>query len=231
MIAGTIALLDTPAEEPLTDTATAGGRPALQVEKTQRDLDGDAIAQAGTAVGTVPTTDQDISVLQDDGDVTIITEEMEARDEHLTDWVGDVTGRGVLVVESLAGADALTFPLDFFAARLDRRPTRVEIALQDLVVDWGEEFDTWYVGNSEGDDRAQLAYHNAATRPQDATVGLGFERAWQHTVARGVIYESGYIAIYSPWTHSVFLKFLDEEILPFARAVDSGVQSELGGDN
>jgi len=231
MIAGTIALLDATADDPLTDTAGSSGRPALSVEKTQRDLDGDAVAQAGTVVGRVATTEQDITVLQDDGDVTIVTEQTEGRDEHITDWVGDVTGRGVLVVESLAGADALSFPLDFFGARLDRRPARVEVALQDLVVDWGDEFDTWYVGTSEGDDRAKLAYHDAATRPEDATVGLGFERVWRNTVARGVVYDSGYIAIYSPWTHSVFLEFLDEEILPFAHPVDDDFQAKLGGGN
>jgi len=228
MIAGTIALLDAPAGEPLSDTVGSRDRPALSVKKTQRDLAGEAIAQHGSAVGTVSITTEDVTVMEDDGDVTIITEEFEGREEHLTDWTADVTGRGVVVVESLGGTDAFAFPLNVIASQTDQRPRLVEVDIEGLARDWGD-VEAWYVGATDGDEKAALTYHEAATAPEDATVGLGFTRTWQETAVRGVIYESGYIAVYSAWTHAVFLEFLADAVLPYAHPIDD-VQTTLGGD-
>ncbi len=108
MIAGTLAVLEEPAAKPL-ETVTSGGTlPALDVRTTQTDLQGDAVAQQGHAGGTVRTQTEDVMVARtrdDEKEPIVVTERVEGREEHHTEWVADVTGHGIVLVGSLGGGD------------------------------------------------------------------------------------------------------------------------------
>jgi hypothetical protein len=221
VIAGTLARLDTPADEPLEATATGGTKPALSVAETQQDLDGNVVVQHGEEAGTAPASGLDISVIADDGDVTIVTERFEASEPHVTDWVADVTGTGLIAVESLGGDGNLAFPLDFIASQTDRFPHRLGVNIERLATNWGlDDDETWYVSRDDGKS-TELVYHDDADRPDGANIGLGFRRPYKNTIAHGVVYDSGYLAVYSNWTHAVFMQFVADEVRPFC--------AELGG--
>jgi hypothetical protein len=227
MIAGTLAVLEEPAAEPL-ETATSGGTlPALDVRTTQTDLQGDAVAQQGHAGGTVRAQTEDVMVARtrdDEKEPIVVTERVEGREEHHTEWVADVTGHGIVLIGSLGGSDELPFPLDLMASQTDRAIQPTSIDLESLAVTWNlNDEQTWYTGDSD-DDGTTLGYHDQAGHPAGANVGLGFSRSWRSTGCRGVVYESGYVAIYRDWTAAVAIKFVAEEILPHARA-DSQQQS------
>jgi len=227
MIAGTLARLEAPADDPLEPASTNGRMPALSVQSTQQDLDGDTAVQYGTAAGTVSATETDISAIAEDGDVTIITEQFEGREEHVTDWVADVTGTGLVCVESLGGGDELAFPLDLIYSQTGQFPQRLTVDIEGLTAAWGLDDDqTWYVSR-EDDDGTALAYHDDADHPDGANIGLGFQRPYRNTGCRGVVYESGYVAVYSHWTEAVFMQFVADEILPYCHAEEG--QTTLGG--
>ena len=88
------------------------------------------------------------------------------------------------------------------------------------------ETDAWFTGQSD-ETESKLGYHDQAGHPSEANVGFGFERPFGNTVARGVVYSSGYLAIYSEWTHAVFLKFIADEILPHTHTDTEGEQQML----
>jgi hypothetical protein len=233
MIAGTLALLEELADEPL-ETETAGGTlPALDVRKTQADLDGNAVAQQGYAGGRVTVEVEDVMLAQsnsDDDDPLVVTERIETAEQHHTEWVADVTGHGLVLVASLGGDDNQPFPLDLISAQTGRDVRATGIDLRSLSAAWDlDDEQTWYVGDSDVDGTT-LRYHDAAGQSGDANVGIGFERSWQTTGARGVVYESGYVAIYREWTPAVGIEFVAEEILPHAYEHDTE-QTKLGESN
>lgn len=230
MIAGTLALLAEPADDPL-ETATTNGRlPALDVRTTQADLQGNAVAQQGYAGGTVRTETEDVMVARsssDDDDPIVVTERVETAEEHHTEWVADVTGHGLVLVASLGGGDALPFPLDLINVQTKKDIKLPNIDLESLTAAWGLDDDqTWYVGDSD-DDGTTLEYYEGADNPGSANVGVGFSRPWETTGVSGVVYEGGYIALYRDWTAAVGVRFVADEILPHVCG-DDGEQTQLG---
>jgi len=230
MIAGTLALLNEPADAPL-ETETAGGTlPALDVRTTQADLQGNAVAQQGHAGGTVRTETEDVMVARsssDDDDPIVVTERVETAEEHHTEWVADVTGHGLVLVASLGGGDALPFPLDLINVQTGADIQLPNIDLESLTAAWDLDDDqTWYAGDSD-DDGTTLGYYDGAGNPSSANVGVGFSRSWETAGVSGVVYESGYVALYRDWTATVGVKFVAEEILPHVYG-DNGEQTQLG---
>lgn len=236
MQAGAIGILDEPASEPLESWTRNGGLPALDVRDTQPDLDGNSTVQSGVAGGTVTAPETDVEVA-DNG--KIITSSHDARETVHTSWVADVTGAGIVVAESVQGGGEFPFPFDLFYSRVGQPVERVAIDLETIADAWSEDGlqETWMVGR--GDHNGASIDYNASAHTSDArraSIGLGFELAWQGQVAKGVLYASGYLAVWEPWTASVFCRFVEEELLPHAYVPEDdddgpGEQSTLGGED
>lgn len=227
MIAGTLARLADPADALLEDYHNGGFR-ALDVSDTQERLDGRHV-QAGMAAGQVETTLQKVHL--DGSDIE--TSQEEVLETVATEWVADVTGTGLLVAESTAAEEPYPFPFDLFATRTGRDVDLLEIDVPRLHATWaGEDAlgDVWMTAAGD-DDRTAIDYHDAASSASEPTIGLGFKRPWNGTVERGVVYASGYVAVYSTSTASTFVEFVESELLPFASVYtgeDESDQQTLG---
>lgn len=225
MIAGTLARLEESIDEPLESTFAEDGRfPALEVSTTQDSFD-DRPIQAGTVAGRVNEQTQSVFVSEDQtGDKRIVTERDERQETVATDWVADVTGTGLLVIESVQGPGEFDFPLDLFAARTGRTPERLDIDVEALHMAWSDDDvlgDVWMRG-ADGGDGASIDYHQQASADEPATIGFGFTRPWNGTVMEGVVYESGYVAVYNESRPAPFVRFLTEELLNYVEVPDEG---------
>jgi hypothetical protein len=67
-----------------------------------------------------------------------------------------------------------------------------------------------------------------AADDQPATIGLGFTRPWGGSVFEGVVYESGYLALYDCSRPTEFVQFVEDEILPYCSTPESAEQVLLG---
>jgi len=234
MIAGSLGQLETPTDEPLESWFNGHRFPALEVENTQQSFD-DRPIQSGTAAGTVATTYEDIMVAEDTqgNPATIAIERTEDRDAVATEWVADVTETGLIVPESVEGDGRLDFPFDLFYERCGSMVERLRVDVGEVHTDWNRKDtlgDVWMSGQDPGDG-ASIEYHGQADPEETPTIGLGFERPWNGTVQRGVVFESGYVAIYNETRPTAFIRFLDEELLEYAYAPgedDEQQQATLG---
>jgi len=210
---GTIGVLATPADEPLETASKSGHIPAVDVRGTQESLDGPPI-QHGKAAAEVADTKTDVTVAENG---KILDEPIEGAKTVVTNWIADVQGDGLVVAESVSGDGDFAFPFNLFTAQTGEHVDRVNIELEDVTQAWDDEMllDTWMTGTDYG-DASSIDYHNAADDPRKANIGLGFELRWNGTVAKGVVYESGYVAIWEEWTAAVFCEFIASELLPHA---------------
>jgi hypothetical protein len=228
MHAGKIAQLQTPASDPLEDTTQSGTLPALAVNNTQQDLEGDAAAQHCTLADAVQTERPEPMVY--DGGITEVMEPHTV--EVISDVVADVTGSGIVVAERMRKAGRYPFPLNLIAAQTGReiQPYSVDVTAFADHFDGGDIHDTWMVGTDYGD--GSTIHYNADADSEhagEANIGLGFELSWNDVVAEGVIYESGYLAIYSEWTSAVFLQFVEDAVLPHTFVGDNDSQQQTLG--
>ena len=234
MITGTIALVE-PQDEPLEswyhDDETH--LPALQVEDTQTSFD-DRPVQTGIAAGYDDTTRQSVSISIDpDGNPSGITVNREDdRKRIATEWVADVTGSGLVAIESVAGDGEFDFPLDLFYTRLGLQPERQFIDVEELYVAWDREDVLGDIWLAAGEDMqgTSIDYHGNADGETLPSIGLGFERPWGGTVMEGVVYASGYVAVYNTTHASQFVRFVEEELLPY-RYTEESAQQRLLGDS
>lgn len=225
MHAGTLAKLDAPAEEPLESWAKHDDYPpALVVEQTQDSLGGDSVGQAGKAAARIETTGREVDVGKDSKGPFIDVERTNPVETFVSDWVADVTGEGIVLAGSVAADDEqFPFPFDLFTARTDQRCRRQAIDVETLGQAWANDgvlSDVWMAGDKVG-DAVNIRYHN--TRESDAqnvSIGLGFERTYEGSVARGIVYAKGYVAIWRDWPVSTFLQFVADELLPYAERFD-----------
>ena len=218
MLAGTLCLIDETLKDPLESWYRGDGVTGLDVSDTQNTLNGRPI-QSGVAAGTVtrqkkvPTT-----AVNRSGDTTsIVTEQVDQGEKLLTEWVADVTGTGLVVIESIDGDGQLDFPLDMFYARMGEHPQRQYVDVEALHIEWSDEDvlgDVW-LNAAEAPDGSSINYHQQAEEERPASTGLGFERPWNGTVMRGVVYKSGYLAVYNSSKPTNFVQFIEEEILRF----------------
>jgi len=239
MIAGTLALLEEPADEPLEDYH-AHGFDTLDVHETVQYLDGSTVQQ-GRAAGTVDGSQEKIHVTG--GDVEI--ERVDVTERVWTEWVADVTDAGFIVSERTHGSDP-EWPFDMIEARTGVHVTPAYISAGDFVSRRQRADaldDVWFAGTKEETDsdfepdNAKMGYGDDAL-PHDAIqsdIGVGFWTEWEGQHVKGVIYNAGYLAIYQPdtWGIEHFARFVCDEILPVTARIDpdeleqSG-QSELG---
>lgn len=237
MIAGTLGLLESPATDKL-DSYGSGGFATLDVRDTHEYLDG-ASVQTGAACATVEGTQEEVHV----SGTSIDVEEVGVRSRVWTDWVADVADAGFVVAERTAGSTPV-FPFDLFSARtgVEVRPARIDpgafIRDQERT---GDLHKVWYAGAKEvtdsdlEPDNVQMGYgaDALASVARDANIGVGFKTTWNGTVAKGILYASGYVACYNDsWGPVQFARFIREELLPHAAVPDeedAAEQSTLDG--
>ena len=235
MYAGTIARFEDALEEPLESRFANGHYPAFDVQRIQASFD-DRPIQEGQAADRVDVEGERVEIASNGSgdDRSIVTERTEERDTLLTDWVADPTGTGLIAAESVDGPGPFAFPFDQFFFVGGEDVERLRINLEDAYLAWkGEDSlgNVWMNASDPGDG-AQMSYHQQADADQKPTIGLGFERPWDGTVVRGVAYESGYVALYSVESAVDFVRFVGDELLPYARPVDDeDEQSTLGEDD
>lgn len=236
MIAGTIAQLDHAADDPLETAFQGGDLPALDVEQTQTTFE-DTPVQSGVAATRIEVEREQASVTVDpDGDATgIHTTREPVLTDVTTNWVADVTESGLLAAASVGGDGPFDFPFDLIAAQTDRTPQRLTVDIEAMHEDWVEAeadglADAWMTGEDDGESTA-MQYHDAADVETRPTIGLGFVRPWNGTVEKGVVYASGYVAVYTSDSATSFVQFVRDEVLPYASAGDDGgVQATLDTD-
>lgn len=220
MIAGTLAVFDDPADEPLEPFIRAAGYPALTVDTTQSTVD-DATPQTGTVAGRIGETRTNVYTGTDsDGTPYVETDRDDTITAIATDWCADVTGSGVVLSESIAANEEVPFPFDVFGGLLESNIERKQIDVESLHRDWdgdGGLSKVWMAGNDERG--ASMAYHGSAA-DVEPTIGLGFKRAWNGTTIKGVCWASGYVALYNARHAADGLQFVADEILPYTEAWD-----------
>jgi hypothetical protein len=235
MIAGTLALLEEPADETL-DSYHDGGYTALDVAGTQEYLD-DAAVQSGKVAALVESTQEEIHLSGSDIDV----ERVETNERVVTDWVADTTDAGFVLAESTEPDDP-PFPFNVFQGRCntDVVPAHIDpAAFVERQERRDRDVSTWFSGAryETGENQANdvsMGYGRDANQA-GGNIGVGFETPWRGTTVRGVLYASGYVAIYNPsaWGPMQFARFVREEIVPVASVPepeDEGEQSELPDD-
>lgn len=231
MIAGSIALLEAPADDTLTDTTEDRSLPALAVTSTQTDLDREGAVQSCTLAKRVDREREEPVVYE--GGIT--TDRVTDREAVVSDVVADVTGTGLVVAERVAGSGRYPFPFGMIAAQTGRDITQYGADVEAFAASFptGAISDTWLVGVEDGDG-VSMDYNDLAVpeRAGEASVGLGFTLSWEGIMAEGVLYRSGYLAIYSPWTAPVFLEFVADAVQPHLVADDDedGTQATLPGE-
>lgn len=231
MIAGTIALLDEPADDDL--ESDSSGFVTLDVHDAQEYLDG-ATVQNGRACSLVEGTKEEIHVTEHG--TTIEVETVGTRERVWTDWVADVSDAGFVAAERTAGSDP-AFPFDLFeaATRTDVSVARIDPA---AFVRQREDCSLWFSGSKTetGENQpndAKMAYGQDASQA-GGNVGVGFKTGWNGTTVRGTLYASGYVAVYrDTWGPVQFAAFVRDAILPVASVPEDdeeGEQSTLGAE-
>lgn len=209
MIAGTLGLLDEPADEPLESNGGEAG--ALDVQDTQTYLD-EAAVQTGLAAARVETRDEHVYI----NGTSIDVEEVRGKTKTHTEWVADVETGFALAERTDSGQPP--FPWDVFRAACGSPVRTAEI---DVVgyIDAQDDPDVWFSGSdAEHRDDVQMDYHASADLSgEPPNIGIGFQTSWQGRSVRGVVYGSGYIAVYNEGVGPVqFARFVREEVLPHA---------------
>jgi hypothetical protein len=235
MYAGTLLRID-PVDEALTDEFNGQDRPALSVRSTQHDLADERPVQTGMAAAYTDETRQDVSIwtksnanIEGDAEVVIETERVDTREQFPTEWVADVTGTGLIVPASVAGDGDLDFPLDLFYSLTGEQPERLAVDVRALAEAWDDDDvlgDPW-AATSDHADGTEVQYGQHATGIPNN--GLGFERPFGATALKGVVYRSGYVACYDASTATQFVRFLEEEVLPYTYVPEEDDQQTLTG--
>lgn len=224
MIAGSLALLEHPASEPL-ESYSSGGFSTLDVRQTQTYLD-DATVQHGRAAATVEGEQEEIHVAGGEIDV----ESAPVNKKVWTEWVADVTDAGFVVAERTAGSEP-PFPFGLIESRTGSLVTPARIDVGQFVAaqrDADRDYEIWMAGrkteieDDDAPDDVDIHYGSGALSKDaiQAEIGTGFRVHWHGSWVRGVLYASGYVAIYDPesWRTPQFARFVREEILPVAGA-------------
>lgn len=232
MNAGTLAKLESPADDPLESWArNEGAPPTLDVQETQQQIDGTPI-QSGMAAGTVSDSTERVVI---DG-TEIRTESADGRATVATEWCADVTGSGLVVAGSTYNtAKEHPFPLDLITHNTGVSCYRLSVDTDALAAAWADDDalrDVWMLAESDGDESTVMRYGDAAS-PTDAgraNTGVGFKAAFSGTVFKGVVHSSGYVAVWRDIDAGGFLDFVAQEILPFSETVETeepGMQAKL----
>lgn len=212
-----------------------GNLPAIDAEATEY-LDGHRIYH-GEAANRVEEQTERVWVT-DDGH--IVSERQLDYVPRRVDWFADVSGDpGFIGVSSASDGEWL----------VDRLGAQTGVVVRETGIDvtgFAEELrveasaDAWNVSKSQVFDadgeaeKTTIDYHDAADLEQATrgTVGLGFDYFWSDRHMRGIVYESGYVALYSDCLTEVFAEWFRQDILPYLYDAGDGetTQSALTED-
>ncbi|UIO98928.1 hypothetical protein Hbl1158_10315 [Halobaculum sp. CBA1158] len=212
-----------------------GELPAVESEATQY-LDGHTVYH-GTAADLVEEQAETVHV---DGSGVTTSREATLR-KRAVDFYADVSSDpGIIGVSSESKGEWF---LKRAGAQLgvSVKKTRINVdAFAAHVREQTETADAWNVSRSRdyGGDKEETSidYHDAADieAAERGTTGLGFEYFWGDDYMRGILYESGYVALYKDCITEVFAKWLRDEVLPFLEVdrdeEEETTQSELSKD-
>jgi hypothetical protein len=222
MYAGTVARLEEPADEPLSDYIFGEGYPpALVVEDTQATLD-DRPVQTGMVAGAVEESVRRVDVGTDDGEPWIDVRNEKTNTLLASEWVAEVTGSGIVVSQSVGADDEeLPFPFNVFSSRCGSECRRMAFDIQQLAKAWRSDnvlADVWMLAAEDefGDVSIDYGEQASLSEVDTATIGLGFKREYQGSVDKGIVFRGGYAANYRDIPASVFVRFVQDELLPFA---------------
>jgi len=230
MYAGTLARYQTPLDDSLDSWARAADTPpALDVRDTMQAFDG-APVQEGVAVSRAEETATHVAIsasgsvdIDRPSEMRLVTSK----------WVAEPTDTGLVAAASTAatGGNGAPFPFDVLGAQGGVPLDELEIDIQGLQDAWSEDrhlADTWMTGASHSG--TAMNYHSAASERDDADIGLGFEAAHGGTTLNGVVYASGYIALYDAATPSQFVSFVRDRVLDHCEAVVDEQDELTGGE-
>ncbi len=229
MIAGQLALLSEPAEEPLESTHDQTSR-ALEVEETQTYLDDELVIQSGTVAGEVVKQDERVLI---DG-TTIETEIRNVRRKVASKFVADVDGEGWILAERTHTSDLEhepDWPFNEFQQLAKAEIAPVRLKPWEFVRRQRDEGRDWTVEMATRErnlDDVSIDWGTAQKYDAvNADVGVALTTHWRDMFVRLVIYASGYLAIWEPdeMKPELLGRFLDEEIVPIATFAD-GVEIE-----
>ena len=203
--------------------------PAIDATAYER-LDGTTV-YAGDAAAKIDTERETIYVSDD----AIITETEKGKEDVFCEWIADLT-EGWLGVNRSDG----DWLFDTLGATNGTLIHRAEIDVDGFASYLSDypNADAWNVTQTrslDADDDAEestIKYHDAAhlseTGGSRQTTMLGFEYFWNDGYTRGVVSESGYVALFDggdkPGTYAAFI---NSEILPFA-SLPEEYQGALG---
>jgi hypothetical protein len=223
------ALVGEPKETSI-DSHLGNGFPAIDAETIQY-LDGHTLCH-GQAVAQVEEQRQQ-PIVDDEG---IWTESAWQSRRVLTNWYADLEA-GWAGIDTSDGE----FFFKMLAATHAVSSEKMEIGLEAWARDFlqNDSAYCWGLSYSEGDDedaiRAGAGFHQDASLEQlDANkqdvsaIGFGYE--WADARARGIICESGYVAIYRDWTEELFGRWLSDQVLPYTVYDADSVNQETLGD-
>lgn len=215
--------------DPNTETLESrlgNGLPAAAVEATEY-LDGRTIHH-GELAGEI-TEDTEVPFVSDTG----IHTETERRSRQVTaefyadlenEWAGVDTSDGDPLLESYLAGEAGVMRED---ARLRLAGWVRSFEQRDDASTWGISF-SQSTEDGHPEDRAGARYHSEAEVHMipEGVSALGFAYRWNGTWVRGMIAESGYVAVYKDWHVEEFAKWVAEEVEPYLE-YDRDEQQEL----
>jgi len=192
--------------------------PAIDATAYER-LDGTTI-YAGDAAASIDTEHETIYVSED----AIATETEQAPEDVYCEWIADLDA-GWLGVNRSDG-DWLFDTLGAAKGTLIERAKIDVDGFAEYLSDYPNA-DAWNVTQTRSLDpesdaeESTIEYHDAAhladTGDSRQTVMLGFEYFWNDSYTRGVVAESGYVALYDGGDMAgTYAAFINSEILPFA---------------
>ena len=238
MRAGTIAKFEAPTDAPI-ESYNDGGFRTIDVRESQSGLGGDGIVQSGAVCATVEATEDSIGV----SGTNIEVETVSSNRRTATEWVADPTGAGFIVAASTDSGEP-PFPFDVFQARLGVRVDPVVIDVGSVISGLADAYDgeteVWMDGRKSESavetepDNVSISYGRKATleSARRAEIGVGFETGWRANYIKGVIYQSGYLAVWEEsWGPVQFARFVADAVLPHAwvpEPEEEGEQSTLG---
>jgi len=121
------------------------------------------------------------------------------------------------------------------AAKTGVEVTETRVDVDEFAERIREEADApnaWNVSRQQdyggGMEETSIDYHRSADldAATNGTIGLGFEYFWDDTRVEGIVYESGYVALYSDTISEVFGAWVREEVLPHLYIPEAGEETE-----
>jgi len=203
--------------------------PAIDATAYER-LDGTTV-YAGDAAAKIDTERETIYVSDD----AIITETEKGKEDVFCEWIADLT-EGWLGVNRSDG-DWLFDTLGAANGTLIERAQIDVDGFAEYLSDYpnADAWNTTQTRSLDADDDAEestIKYHDAAhlseTGGSRQTTMLGFEYFWNDGYTRGVVSESGYVALFDGGDKAgTYAAFINSEILPFA-SLPEEYQGALG---